>query len=857
MENNKINEGALTKQIKTLVMQERYEEAMKVLDEIEVSKIRNISILCLVGEVYMGLKRYDEAEQILLRVYEKNPNTRRILDLLTTLYIDKGEYSEAEYYYKEFIGVASRDLHRYILRYRLDKGKGERLSVLIDTLEKLKDYEYIEEWAYELATLYEASGETKKCIHECDEIVLWFGHGEYVDKAIALKCKLTGEPLPEISTVEQHRVEEEQRAAHEKQLTESIGAEMGIEGFAGADYEGSIDLDLIQRAMDGAAPEAADEPIVETAVTEDTLRDEVIVEEPVLEENEEPTLEENEESAGSAEGEETQDAAMAVDAGNTDSETVNADGNTADDDGHAESADEDSEAEQPDEENEKSHIAHLFSSLMFGRKEKEKHFDWSTLKLAKEKGEKPDEIELAAAAITAAQSQESQAGEKDEDIFLHEEMPVEEMSENTVAEDAQEKEVPESEEAEDAAISTEGLSEEDADFFGKLMGEDLVADYTRSQDSEEEIIVDDDGVSEDTVIIDDDDDDSENEAPEAAAAEDEIIIDGDDEKDEVIPETKEDTLDDLFGIAGEVHEDELVDDDDEDEVISEDDSSSQNDSADEEEDEDDEEDEISDDIHASDTVLDIFGTVTGVESIKSQLAKTFTKFEDPALDNMDLLAPYDINFVVTGYDMSVKSQIAIGIAKALNTYGICDKNKLVRATAQDLNGRDFSMIFEKLKGGCLIIDGAGMLDDKAAGIIVDFVQQDNQDVAIVLEGEEDKIKELFRKYPVLHSKFLNIIHIGKYNENELVQLAEGYAKKKGYEISGPGAASLKTLLRERMQDGYSVDYEDIMAIIEEAIASLEKRNMKNLFMTVLDNKYEEAAMFMLQPEDFKNINIPD
>ena len=858
MENNKINEGALTKQIKTLVMQERYEEAMKVLDEIEVSKIRNISILCLVGEVYMGLKRYDEAEQILLRVYEKNPNTRRILDLLTTLYIDKGEYSEAEYYYKEFIGVASRDLHRYILRYRLDKGKGERLSVLIDTLEKLKDYEYIEEWAYELATLYEASGETKKCIHECDEIVLWFGHGEYVDKAIALKCKLTGEPLPEISTVEQHRVEEEQRAAHEKQLTESIGAEMGIEGFAGADYEGSIDLDLIQRAMDGAAPEAADEPIVETAVTEDTLRDEVIVEEPVLEENEE--------SAGSAEGEETQDAAMAVDAGNTDSETVNADGNTADDDGHAESADEDSEAEQPDEdseaeqpdeENEKSHIAHLFSSLMFGRKEKEKHFDWSTLKLAKEKGEKPDEIELAAAAITAAQSQESQAGEKDEDIFLHEEMPVEEMSENTEAEDAPEKEVPESEEAEDAAISTEGLSEEDADFFGKLMGEDLVADYTRSQDSEEEIIVDDDGVSEDTVIIDDDDDDSENEAPEAAAAEDEIIIDGDDEKDEVIPETKEDTLDDLFGIAGEVHEDELIDDDDEDEVISEDDSSSQNDSADEEEDEDDEEDEISDDIHASDTVLDIFGTVTGVESIKSQLAKTFTKFEDPALDNMDLLAPYDINFVVTGYDMSVKSQIAIGIAKALNTYGICDKNKLVRATAQDLNGRDFSMIFEKLKGGCLIIDGAGMLDDKAAGIIVDFVQQDNQDVAIVLEGEEDKIKELFRKYPVLHSKFLNIIHIGKYNENELVQLAEGYAKKKGYEISGPGAASLKTLLRERMQDGYSVDYEDIMAIIEEAIASLEKRNMKNLFMTVLDNKYEEAAMFMLQPEDFKNINIPD
>ena len=87
-------------------------------------------------------------------------------------------------------------------------------------------------------------------------------------------------------------------------------------------------------------------------------------------------------------------------------------------------------------------------------------------------------------------------------------------------------------------------------------------------------------------------------------------------------------------------------------------------------DDDDDEDEISDDIHASDTVLNIFGSVTEVDSIKNQLARTFTKFEDPALDNMDLLAPYDINFVVTGYDMSVKSQIAIGIAKALNTYGI-------------------------------------------------------------------------------------------------------------------------------------------------------------------------------------------
>ena len=901
MENNKINEGALTKRIKTLVLQERYEEAMKELDEIDVSKIRNISILCLVGEVYMGLERYDEAERILLRVYEKNPNTRRILDLLTTLYIDKGEYSEAEYYYKEFIGVASRDLHRYILRYRLDKGKGERLSVLIDTLEKLKDYEYIEEWAYELATLYEASGETKKCIHECDEIVLWFGHGEYVDKAIALKCKLTGQPLPEISTVEQHRVEEEERAAHEKQMTEALGAEMGIEGFAGADYEGSIDLDLIQRALDGDTTPAAKKTGSEEnlqAVSENAAGAEQTTSAAVEETVADMQLQDTDELSGNASvPEKAEDMSGSEYAETADIDSDNDSDNDAND-----------KEEEVTEEKEKSHIAHLFSSLMFGKKEKEKHFDWTTLKIPREKEDKPDEIELAVAAITAAE------GRGDDDLFEvseaesegnhslevsetmnteghpeavpEEEIPSAESTEETDTagnaaaeadtvdvdyEEAENEAYEETEKSDDMGILTDGFSQEDADFFGKLMGEDLSADYVRNKKTEEVIIEDDD---EDEIIEDGSEDiegdgsEDEDEVIENNGIEDgdEIIEDdGSEDEDETIEDEniddqenrKQNTFDDLFGFAGSGREAELIDDDgdddDDDEVIDE----AQPGEVRDDDSDDDDEDEISDDIHASDTVLNIFGSVTEVDSIKNQLARTFTKFEDPALDNMDLLAPYDINFVVTGYDMSVKSQIAIGIAKALNTYGICDKNKLVRATAEDLNGREFAMIFEKLKGGCLVVEGAGDLDDKAAGIIADFVQQENQDVAIVLEGEEESIKTLFRKYPVLHSKFLNIIHIGKYNENELVQLADGYAKKKGYEISAPAAASLKTLLRERMQSGYSVEYEDIMAIIEEAIASLEKRNMKNLFMTVLDNKYEETAMFMLQPEDFKNINIPD
>ena len=140
--------------------------------------------------------------------------------------------------------------------------------------------------------------------------------------------------------------------------------------------------------------------------------------------------------------------------------------------------------------------------------------------------------------------------------------------------------------------------------------------------------------------------------------------------------------------------------------------------------------------------------------------------------------------------------------------------------------------------------------------LIEHMEKEGQDTADRSGDQREKqMKEVFRTYPELRRKFLNIIHISKYNENELVQLAAGYAKNKGYEVPDNTRNVLRRLMRERMQDGESVNYEDIMEMVEEAIASLEKRNMKNLFMTVLDNKYEEAAMFELRPEDFQTGEI--
>lgn len=120
---DKVAENDLLKQVKAYVLDGRFDKASEVIAQMDVNRIKAAPGLCLIGEVYMREKMYEDAESVFLKAYAKSPKNRRILSLLTSLYIEMGDYPEAEYYYKEFIAVASRDLHRYILRYRLDRDR--------------------------------------------------------------------------------------------------------------------------------------------------------------------------------------------------------------------------------------------------------------------------------------------------------------------------------------------------------------------------------------------------------------------------------------------------------------------------------------------------------------------------------------------------------------------------------------------------------------------------------------------------------------------------------------------------------------------------------------------------------------
>ena len=174
-------------QMKALAAEGDYATAAEIADTINWRRIKNINLLIKAGDVYTKQKRYEEARDILLMAYDRSPIGRMIIYRLSEIAIKMKNFEEAEEYYDEFIELAPHDNLRYVLRYRISKAKGADIHTLITILEELKESEYTEEWAYELAYLYHRAGEVEKCINACDELILWFGDGVYVERALELK----------------------------------------------------------------------------------------------------------------------------------------------------------------------------------------------------------------------------------------------------------------------------------------------------------------------------------------------------------------------------------------------------------------------------------------------------------------------------------------------------------------------------------------------------------------------------------------------------------------------------------------------------------------------------------------------
>ena len=196
-------------QIKTFIDERRFAEAMEIADKIDWRRVKSVSMLCTVSEVYKINKRYEESRDILLLAYDRYPEGRTIVYALCELAIKMNDVVSAVEYYKQYMRIAPDDTNSYVLLYKIYEAQDVTLEERIQVLEEFKKRDYREKWAYELAYLYHKVGQQSKCIAECDELILWFGEGKYVRKAMELKMEYTdltpeqkrkyeGKPEPQI-----------------------------------------------------------------------------------------------------------------------------------------------------------------------------------------------------------------------------------------------------------------------------------------------------------------------------------------------------------------------------------------------------------------------------------------------------------------------------------------------------------------------------------------------------------------------------------------------------------------------------------------------------------------------------------
>ena len=178
-------------EINNLVEKQDYREALNVVETIEWRRVRSARTLCMVSEIYEVNKRYDDSLRLLLLAYQRAPSGKLILYRLVELSVKMTDYESAVKYYNQFMKLSPNDNNRYILKYKIYKGRKNPIEDQIKILEKYKASEYTERWAYELARLYARAGMYDKCIAERDEMVLWFSDGKYVKKALELKMKYT------------------------------------------------------------------------------------------------------------------------------------------------------------------------------------------------------------------------------------------------------------------------------------------------------------------------------------------------------------------------------------------------------------------------------------------------------------------------------------------------------------------------------------------------------------------------------------------------------------------------------------------------------------------------------------------
>ncbi len=826
-------------EIKELIAQKEYEQAAEIADGIDWRRVKSVMMLCTVSDLYKMCRRYEDSRDLLLLAYERHPGGRTILYSLCELSIKMEEFVQAVEYYKEYVQIAPKDSGRYILQYKLYEAQDVSLEERIAVLEELKQKDYREKWAYELAYLYHRVGLATKCVEECDELFLWFGDGKYVIKALELK-KLHAPLTDEQQYKYDHRFGDVQAAEEavssdtvvmpqiDKSGNESIDAgeknvllnadttripveeieiqvktldvgkydtinlqeelAAGIQEYFGTSNGGAITRSIMAPMLSSDTTDMVQEVVKETKGMVGPIAESA----EVMEEISATAEEESQSEVFFGETGEIGD----VEQMELPLEEKKAAPDIAQTVMSQMKAAEESNIQQTQPPKEIANVLSMegdgqISFVLPEREPVEKQItgqisindiiiEWERMKKENEE-KRREEVRQHVLQQTGPMFTEFEASVRDGLLEQLESGKLQE--ENLEEESAALSEVDKKEEA--VSESSENYADREP-----MLAESAVSDIDEVEELTEIEEVSEELPEEETVEPEPEEGQVEDPVEEPA----ESKIGEEPVEEAAAPETVEEPVREKRRLRNLTREEK-----------------------------------------------ELFGQYIQGRTMKEQLIL--------AIDNISM-APYTGNVIVTG----AEGMDSLGLAKnIIREIQMTDSNfsgKIAKISGNSLNTRDVKEIIGSLNNGALIIQKAAAMNVETAENLYKVLQQEHLGIVVVMEDCKKPMDRFLHRHENLAQCFTARVDVAALSNDALVAFAKKYAREKEYSIDELGLLALHTRIADMQTSDHAVTIMDVKEIMDEAMESADRKSIGHFFDIILGKRYDEEDMVILKERDF-------
>ena len=874
-------------QIKALSAEEGYMSAAEIADSINWNKIKNVNTLVKIGEIYEKAERYQDARDILLMAYDRSPIGRMIIYRLAEVAIKMGDYDAATEYYDEFVEIAPHDDMKYVLRYAIKKGQGASFDELITILEEYKDEEYTEEWAYELAYLYHKAGKADKCIDACDELILWFGDGPYVERALELK--MLYQPLTKAQEEKYRRFKAEKekpaKIKDEAEVTE-IGAMEMVKGGEIVHDDVTIPqitvnqekfntVNLQQEIAKGMQQIMEAKGKNEVADTMDTIK-KIVEDIPYLklEKEQEEYVQQPEETEHIATDEEI-DGSLKLN--------------------FKELLGEDADGQMSMVMSEKTQLEHQITGQMSIQDVLE---EWEKTRHAAEIALKEAEQQKLESAKARALQEAGDIMERLNDVIpkldagvtpkelLEEEylkVPVDIIEQKAAVKEPEEEQKPDmqelyADETVDEVQEPQEAPEEAIDEVqeSQEVPKEAIDEVQESQEAPEEAI---DEVQESREVPEE----AADEAKEPVGEPEDIIMAEESEKDEILmqPTTMmPEITDDMLNVDDDTSDDEASQEKEnvsekrdfdhvtsfiEQEIAK---MTAKNPGLEKKldmaktrkmpdislpEDLDSEEDDskLKETKHIKELTSEqkaIFSYFIPVKGMEDQICKAY----NAVLDHFNRKENASTgNLIIQGEQGCGKTMLATSFIKVLQKDGEQLTGKMGKIDAAALNKKDVQQVVRKITGGCLIIERAGDIDRSIAAQLSFLMEHDITGTLYILEDTSKGIKKALSMDEGFASKFTEKISVPIFTNDELVLFAKSYSAELGYKIDEMAILALHNRISNIERIDQATTLTEVKDIIDEAIDREAHSGLKKAISILTARRYTDDDRIVLKEDHFR------